>query len=418
MGGTFFTLTGSGFSLNCSENILSLKVKRITDTFNAPVTDLRTCTKTSIVAVMPTLVGVVSNTNLQLLPAFTTNISAFSISLTTSAMGALSASTLYAIPLNSFVYSNTFTPLVLANASTGFSGSVVSFRIFSVFSISVPQGILINGSACGILNQRSQPATVVNNFNYNYALAVTCNTPPLLPASSVPYNVLIYVKPIGYASMLIFSGKKTAFLPTFSPLFSVNNLVPNIVSSSVLGGSSLSIYGKGFPRDAVVSICDNTCNFDSSNEFYGNLTCTIPSRWTTQAVQDVTALNISLDLVNTVNGTYFGSSTINSVNIVDSNVTSFTSINSKTCFIGLRLSPGYFSQAYRMRFYPKLQWAYKFSQINFEGSRDGVNYQLLGSVYGAHEGWNFIDASSQTNGLWFKSFRWVLSTRTSMVQFL
>lgn len=400
-------MTGNGFSPNCSQNVLSLKVQRITDQFNAPVTDLRTCTTTSIVAVTPTLVGALANTNLQILPVFQPNISAYSLSLTTRAIDASFVSTIYTIPVKAFVYSNTFTPLALSNATTGFSGSVVSYQIFSIFYVTVPYGILINGTACRIVSQRSQSATVVNGFNYNYALVANCNTPPLLVASAVPYSVLIYVKPMGYASMLVTSGKKSSFLPTFSPQFTVNNLVPTITSSSVLGGSILSIYGKGFPSDAVVSICDNVCAFNSSNEFYGNLTCTIPPRWTTQAVKDLKALNISLDLVNTVNGTYFGSSSINAASIVDSNVSSFTSINSKTCFIGLTLPAGYFSQAYRMRFYPRLQWAFKFAQIIFEGSKDGRNYLSLGSIYGAHEGWNFIDASSQTNGTWFRSFRLV-----------
>ena len=228
----------------------------------------------------------------------------------------------------------------------------------------------------------------------------TCIIPPLGAAT---YSVRALAWPHGYAVL------STGQYPTFVSLFAANKM-RSVVSSSVGGGATLSLSGFGFSNVTNVTICGQACLGTSS---YYSFNCSIPALTTADSVEHFEAMNITRDLIATLNGSVFSSadartgSKVQANKAVDQNYETFFQDNHVGCYIGIQLPVGYVSRPFRMRFYPRVQFSNYFHGAVFEASADrGQTFHVLASIDVAHEGWNFVDpAANQSHG-WYDTFRY------------
>jgi len=184
----------------------------------------------------------------------------------------------------------------------------------------------------------------------------------------------------------------------------------SVVSSSVGGGVTLSLSGFGFSNGTNVTICGQICVGSSS---YSSYNCSVPALTTAASVEHFEGMNITRDLVVTLKGSVFSSadartgSKVVANKAVDQNYGSFYQDNHVGCYIGIQLPVGYVSRPYRMRFYPRVQYANYFHGAVFEASADrGQTYHVLASKDTAHEGWNFVDPVANQSKGWYDSFRY------------
>lgn len=214
------------------------------------------------------------------------------------------------------------------------------------------------------------------------------------------YSLAVETFPFGMAQ--IYANTQFS-VPMFNSMLFVNSFSPSVVQSSTMGGTSLSIRGKGLASDTQVTVCGLPCTI--INASYTRLTCTTPPLISTTAVTAMIAQNITKDLVVTLPS----GRTIASYNYFwdyyqafDNNYKTFYYDFNTNCYIGIALPAGYVAKPYRMRFYPRVQYSSYFGNILFEGSTNGgLSFSTIASGSGAHEAWNFIDATGPAANLWW-----------------
>ena len=74
-------------------------------------------------------------------------------------------------------------------------------------------------------------------------------------------------------------------------------------------------------------------------------------------------------------------------NVYDDDYWSYFSHNTQNCFVGVSLANGMAARPYRMRFYPRLQYAPAIGNFVFEGKLVGASsFSPIATSSGAHEG--------------------------------
>jgi hypothetical protein len=112
--------------------------------------------------------------------------------------------------------------------------------------------------------------------------------------------------------------------------------------------------------------------------------------------------------VATLSGSAFSSSgnTYYQNRALDTNYATYFIDHRLSCYVGVKLASGYYARPYRMRFYPRVQYSSYVNGVVFEASANGgVTYDILGSSTTAHEGWNYIDPTSNYTNKWYSRFR-------------
>ena len=384
-GGTVFQIQGYGFSSNCSENSVTLTT---TTGVKAIVSEYLLCQPYELLVKSPSVAT-------QFSAAFDAGVqSPLQISSVSTNISNVKA--VLHFGTSPFAYSLASTPLAKVNRTSGYGGLRGEVLIRTLPGIGRRNvTVTIGGQNCDNIAQEY----LSNSY---YTMVVDCTIPSLM-ASSISYNILIDLSPFGYAV----SNQSSLFaLPTYLSLLKAEPV--GIVSSSVFGGASLSIAGKGFTDAMSVSICDDQCVLIGPSQS-SNLICMTPKRLTMNAVDSLRSLGLIYDLISSISGTLFTSPTLSQGNLEDLNdgdYEDYITLNSKSCSVGIEAPVGYKVTPYRMRFYPRLRHSADFSQVMFEGSSDGSTYTLLGSLSFIHEGWNFINTQANvTSTNWFKYLR-------------
>jgi hypothetical protein len=298
----------------------------------------------------------------------------------------------------SFTYKTSMTPTVVVSTSSGYASTSVTYTVTdptsSLFSSSTITSVI--AAAVGTHKCASVSMTVSSNV-----ATCVCVMPTLVSST---YYTYLNVFPLGHA--LVLASSKYSW-PSFHSLLSVNSFGSTVKYSSVLGGTELSLTGSGFGSYTIVNICGVSCT--SINGTYHNLYCRTPQVLTTTAIDEISSAAIPYDIIKPiVVGKYYSASTMSNLkNVNDSSYTTYASDSSLLqCYIGLQLPAGMRVQPYRLRFYPRLQYAPYVRNVAFEGSADGgLTWVNLGSQYRATEGWNFITASNHTHG-WYTHLRY------------
>lgn len=402
-GGSAMTITGKGFSPHCAENAITITVSNSAEgtTHELNVSEFEECSASMLHVLMPSL--------LEHLPEEARRYSGSAVDWTVSSVRNRVLNSRYSSTFASaaFAYALAATPLVIVNTTMGYDHTPLSMTVFSdLDTMESDVDVTIGGLPCKLLIDQTTPSELSGANPRLHFLSRYCTAPPLKSVST-PYPVLVRVPSLGYA---LTNSSVEIMLPTFKSLFLAQPLEPSVKSVSVLAGEKLVISGRGFSNDTTVKVCDKVCAFSGEDVSYGAIKCDIPARWTTAAVDDFQSNGAKLDLIETLAGTYFSSlnnpSSASLANVYDGNFNTFFDHSSSTCSVGIVLPSGYRAQPYRMRFYPRLRFATYVGNFAFQGSNDGVTYTTLATSKGAHEGWNFVTASSDVSSNWYQYFRY------------
>ena len=372
-GGTSLTITGYGFSPICSNNTITIGITGSTSIIT--LTELVSCSTTSIVALTPNLVSYFgsSSTWSKALPK---NITSVTVS---------TSSTKSKFVTRSISLSVKATPLISSNPGSGFAFTRLNVTVKMSLKYNASLSYIMVGSTlCSNLFKKVSSSKLANWF---------CSV-PTVPAAT--YSVRANIWPLGYAVL------STGAYPSYISLFRINKL-HTVVASSIGGGAIISLSGQGLSSSSSVSICGQLCSGVSN---YYSINCSVPALSTADSVSYFESLNITRDLITTISGIVFGSSS-RSPYVVDSNYGTYFYDHRVGCYFGINVATGYVVRPFRMRFYPRLQYSTSFHGAVFEGSTDGgKSYVVLGSLDSAHEGWNFIDPSANYSNSWFNAFRY------------
>jgi hypothetical protein len=137
-------------------------------------------------------------------------------------------------------------------------------------------------------------------------------------------------------------------------------------------GKMIAITGKGLSESTIITICGKECIIQSSD--YDHLKCLTPSHITIEAVKLLDDMNITKDLIETINiGNVFSSAAVSSLedNVDDLDYKTYYYDYDKDCYVGVATPSGMRVKPFRMRFYPRLQYSSYFGISVFEGSNDG-----------------------------------------------
>ena len=398
MGGAFYSLTGTGFSSNCSSNLVSFMLSNGTIIDGSPF--LSYCSNLLISGSMPPII----NSNL-LLTDFIVNVS--SVSVTVGSTSSIFSNFTYE-------YTGALTPRVRSWALNQTSSSTaLTFFTFVPYSdtayFSSPS-ITIAGSIPLLCDLTNSTDMVVLNISF------VCNV-PTIPEGT--YSVFIEIPPYGFAA----GALDALLLPSFTEGLILNHLSPGPVAlSSAAGGLLVNVTGSGLSSSLQVMMANMTIPFTLQDS--SSLSFITPAMQTTTYVEYLSAQNINLDLIETIGILNSTTATIFS-SIEDAFSETFLAFdnnyktafydNSVGCFIGVSMVGAYRVQPYRMRFYPLFQSSVSISSYTFEGSTDGgLSYTVLASGSTAHESWNFID-SIATSG-WYTHLRYHSLDSTSHCQ--
>eukprot|EP01036_Dinobryon_divergens_P027890 gene27890-36744_t len=385
-GGTVFKIKGYGFSTDCSANAVTMTTSTAV---TVTVSEYLRCSPYEMLVKSPSAVALFSAA---IHAGSQAPLQINSVSTNLIVLGGVVATLTFST--SPFAYSLSSTPRTRVDRTSGYGGMRVEAMIRAL-SDSDNLTFTIGGQKCDHIEHQ-----YLSDAYYN--MIVDCTIPNLV-ASSVSYNILIDLYPYGYA---VTNHSSVFELPTYLSLLVVHPI--GVISSSVFGGVSLSIAGKGFTDAMSVTICDSQCVLVQPSQI-SNLTCTTPMRLTMNAVDSLRSLGVISNLIGSITGTFFSSPSLLQGHLSylnDGNFENYISVNSKTCSVGIQIPAGYRVTPYRMRFYPRLRHSADFSNVWFEGSSDGSTYTSLGSLSFIHEGWNFINAPSNTTaGSWFKYLR-------------
>lgn len=401
-GGTKMTVAGKGFSPRCAENTVTVTViSSDSSTHDLEVTEFDMCSATSLEIFTPSL--------LLQLPAHARRYPVSNVDWSVASVRNRVLNSTYSstIASTSFAYTLAATPLVLVNNTMGYEHTALTVTVFSdLDTMDGTVGVIIGGQPCELLVDQSTPGALVTHNPRMHFLSRYCAAPPLKSVAA-PYSVLVRVPPLGYA---ITNTSTEIMLPAFKSLFLAQPVSPSVTPVSVLAGRKLTISGRGLSNDVTVKVCDKICPYSLADIRYDSITCDIPARWTTAAIDDVQSHGVNLDLIETLTGTYFSSlndpSSASLAAAHDGSFDTYFDHSSSTCFVGISLPTGYRAQPYRMRFYPRLRFSTYVGTYTFQGSVDGTSYTTLATSKGAHEGWNFLNAPTNMQHNWYQYFRY------------
>ena len=380
-GGTFFVVSGFGFSPDCEQNLVSLDIAFGDGTLSTVVVgEYMRCSTNSLQMRTPSTVSkgvhgdaIVTMVHFQLL-------------------NSTAPSSTFSLPTESFQYSSAGTPLVSVNATEGYTYHHLKI---SVQQIAGAHGIHTLFGQVDCLNNAT-------SFTSGANIVQIC-TVPFLPASPVPYNLFVNVVPYGYAIL----SSTNRNIPTFKSKLRVYQRP--LVVSSIEGGSNLTLSGSGFPADTEVLICGAKCTMNGTITAT-SFECTIPPKLTIRAVKSLQSQGIFNDYISTVTGTYFSSLNSPTSSVLaaasDERYDTYFSHYNKNCFVGISLPAGYAAQPDRLRFYPRIQYASYVGSIVFEGlPLKGSSYIPLAYSKTARSGWNMVHAMNNRTS-WFTAFRY------------
>jgi hypothetical protein len=390
-GGTLMTISGFGFNAKCLRNNVTIG---LSTGISVPVVKILACSTSNISVLTPSIINITSTS--------TSTVSAVSVTVTTS--DALSVT--YPSPAISssssssasvFTYSSARTPVVSISNTSGYAMDSV------VFDVSYFAGTDAYDSRNGVTFGTDEVPCVTLEVLALTSTKITWKcTVPYIAAGLVAVDVAVH--PFGSAIL------KTRVTPTFRSLFYLDQPSHKVFNSSVIGGSVLTVTGKGFSNEATVTVCGVECATVTSSVTYSSLSCQTPARMTASAVEHFNTSGITKDLIDMVEGTVFASSASYKAYAFDSDYTTYYSHYSASCYIGLAMASGYRVRPYRMRYYPRLQYSQLLGTVLFEGSTDGgVTYKTLASTSAsAREGWNYltVNASSPYAKTWFSHLRY------------
>jgi hypothetical protein len=400
-GGAQVTISGFGFSPKCKENILALDVlfgDLVLFTIN--VNEFLYCSTSKVTFFTPSVLPYWQHGN--------ATIKKINFHTTTATDLTSSASFDFQNVSNKFQYLIPYTPIIKFVNSTEIkvkSGGIPSGYALQKLIIKTHQ---LPGS--NLMTTRFGPLT--NSFecigNSSTVLAgaymIQNCTVPFLTAAPTPYTMYVSVFPYGYGIL----SKTSLALPSFKAKIKVNKL-SSLVVSSINGGSNLTLSGSGFPSDLEVTVCGAKCTANYTGDG-SKFECAIPAKLTVHAITDMQSAGIYNDYIDTLIGTYFSSlnypASATLANIHDDNYYTYFQHYDKNCYVGLQLTTGYAAQPYRMRYYPRVQFATYIGNFVYEGlPLHGNKYIPLAYYKGARSGWNFLDAMMNKT-TWFTAFRY------------
>ena len=434
-GGTSLVIDGKGFSPICHENLVTVVAAfpEEGEEWHVPVTELHACTTTELKVLTPSLLSLLpDDIHRGRDPDLRLSVVEVSTALHESSYGDASFAGQAAV---GFDYALASTPLVILNDTDGFEGTALSVLAFSDMpDMSESVSVTVGGQPCLLLRDEDEARYEAVGTNPNkHFLARYCSVPPL-GADGTPYDVLVRVPPLGYA---VTNTSSALLLPAFTSLLEVHTFQPYSIPASVIGGTVITIEGRGFSSNLTVSLCDALCTYETgsvqhgdmdmsdhdgqqgdhaspatgeSDVSYGSLVCTLPPRLTTAAIDDIHDSGFNLDLVEPLSGTFFSSLASPAAealaNAHDGDYDTYFSHGSPSCYLGVEVQSGYQARPIRLRFYPRLQYSVNFGDYVFEASTDGASFQVIGAGSGAAEGWNFVDVNATFAFSWFAYFRY------------
>ena len=386
-GGTVLKIRGYGFSSDCEKNVV-LFATAASEPLSAY--EYVTCLPHEMVLRTPAALGHFS----------ASSQSSLSLSsLLTYLVGNDSVVASKAFSTSPFSYSLANTPLIISNRSSGYGGLPLKVFVDDRSTLNTDNiTVSVGGKACFDPTSHSRTHQILTD---NYDVEVEC-TLPYLTASSVPYDVVVDLYPVGYAVI----NSSYYSLPKFTSLLEATPF--DTIRSSIFGGLKIPFDGKGFSKQVSVSVCDRQCEIGPVSSTGTNFSCTSPTHLTLQAVKDVQYLGLIDHLIGSVSEEFFSSSApdVGELEALsDGNYETFTEFPGKSCRIGIQIPDGYLVTPYRMRFYPELRRSAYFDKVSFEGSVDGVTYSSLGQTSSIHEGWNFINATTTADPQWYRYLR-------------
>jgi len=381
------TVNGYGFNPDCDMNTLTLTVVGHSA---VEVTEdlLMSCSETAVTFHMPSMAGHVVDHHGQTLSTATDLVVTH---LTADTLGggddAVSHTGVFA-----YTYSSGLTPevTVAVSPSSGFAHDVMTA------TVQIPGAAVDVDLTRMTMDVGDRRCMHMSYVQTGQSVELTC-TVPALPGD-VSYPVKVSVFPLGLAVL------HSVVLPSFYSSFEVTNNVPYGVQSSIAGGSMFEVTGRGLSAHTSVTVCGEECTH--VDNAYDKVTCKSPDRRTITSVEYYESIGANMELKDDLAGDLFTSWNNNEDLIFDGSYQTYYYHSSSSCYVGLELPSGFKAQPYRLRFYPRLQNAYRFGSTVFEGSKDGgASYEVLDTLTRADEGWNFFEADEESQEEWFTHFR-------------
>eukprot|EP00607_Mallomonas_marina_P005433 CAMPEP_0182439766 /NCGR_PEP_ID=MMETSP1167-20130531/86632_1 /TAXON_ID=2988 /ORGANISM="Mallomonas Sp, Strain CCMP3275" /LENGTH=3836 /DNA_ID=CAMNT_0024633535 /DNA_START=462 /DNA_END=11972 /DNA_ORIENTATION=- len=380
-GGTPIVISGIGFAPECENNSVSIFLTGISEPQSLSVEKFLSCSSNEITFLTPAADYYVLGSS------WATQRPIIS-SVKIAVGGTTGAYDKAVLTMNSDA-----TPKSRLYTYSGYSGYTMKMRI------TIPQNTSIESSTIEVGNKPCD-ITYVETLEAGY-VEWQCTIPPL-PYSRSRHAVQALTWPFGYAQNTYdWRGR----VPYYNSLLSAS-LPDKVKTTSIGGGSQLSIVGKGLSAEAVVTVCGQLCPLISAS--YENYNCSIPAVTTFSSIEYYANLGLKRDLITKITGepdTTRNHRWIDSRPFDDDYLTYYYDSN-PDCYIGIDLDPGFIAQPFRMRFYPRIQYSSLINGISFEGSVDGgETFEILGSASTAHEGWNFIEVTGNASTEWYNAFR-------------
>ena len=403
-GGPMVFIRGYGFSPICSQNVFFFVIQ-YNDNLESiqKATNYFYCSENEVLLEVPSMlsiVGAVSN----LKTRSTYNAIVKSVYYDRQENNADTRGFDTSMPMLGFTtaaytYALKSTPLAILNITRGYAGDTMRIIVESPFAINNSSlSISVGGKDCQSLQFFDVSAFIKKSAKKYYAGA-NCVI-PILPARNASYDVLVWTSPYGYA---LSNASSLVSLPQFQSLFVADSLGSK-VSSSIEGQRVVTVTGKGFSSDTFVTVCGVNATITDAD--YDSITVRLPERVTAGAVDYWRNIDLEVDAITQLSGTYFASSTTTLPNAYDDNYNTYYTHSSANCFIGLTLDSGFVAQPYRMRFYPRLQYATVIKRLVFEGRKYGsTSYTTIATADGGFEGWNIVNAVNDTTA-WYTAFRY------------
>eukprot|EP01035_Chromulina_nebulosa_P018019 gene18019-23659_t len=387
-GGVIFTVNGFGFDSICENMNISFVLESISSQTlqNIQVTYYFKCSYYHVVGYMPPIPVLFTVSN------FTVNVVKLEIEV--------HGKTANISSLQLFQYSTTVTPIIYSyqNQKSVFDNNTEFLVYVPLSNIKSTQFETTRfGIYRGYCNQTSLMGSLASTN-----ISINCITPTIAAGL---YTVYVEIFPYGYALLKSSSGH--LYLPTYQSVLLVDEFITTEYSS-IAGGKHLKITGEGMSSNLTVTVCEINCPIVASS--YNRVICEVPAYRTTDFVDYIDSLGITIDMIETVDtsiasiSTGYGSYSYNMKYAFDQLYTTYYSHYTYGCYVGIKMTGNNRIQPYRMRFYPAYQAASSISDISFEGSLDGgISYITLDSIDSANEGWNFLSSNST---LWFTHLRY------------
>ena len=373
---------GYGFNPSCHVNVVALSVNGYGE-IGVPSCHLISCTETALKFFLPSVINLVID------DAGIDNVADLEVThITVSTMSGNFSST----ALFPYTYTKSLTPTVIntVNPGNGYANDSVTV------TFAIPSGA--NDIDLSLMTM-SIGDRFCDHFSFIQAgstVDLTCRVPVL--SGGVTYPVKISVYPFGIALM------DSVELPVFTSEFEINVNDPYAISSSIAGGSLVAVSGRGLSTNTSIMVCGIECAHIECE--YDRVTCKTSDRRTISSVEYFESIDANMELFADLDGDLFGSYNSNIDLLYDGSYETYFYHSNSNCYVGIELPAGFKAQPYRLRFYPRLQNAYRFGRTVFEGSKDGgATYEVLDSLERADEGWNFFEADEESRLEWFTHFR-------------